>query len=66
MLRRSDNQNNIVTQVFMVAVEVAESGPSIEEIKLKLADSLAWVEGCGTVEVDELGKLDAYEDNETD
>lgn len=62
MLRRSDNQTSVVTQVFMVAVEVAESGPSIEQIKLKLADSLAWVEGCGTVDVDELGKLEEVND----
>lgn len=54
------SKDNIVTEGFMVAVEV-EVGTSIDHIKSKLTDALIWVEGVGKVDVDYMGKIDEYE-----
>jgi len=46
---------------FLISAEI-EAGKATTELVLhKLADSLAWVEGIGEVDVECLGKIDVYE-----
>jgi hypothetical protein len=48
------------TYGFLVGIEV-EGDPDLEFLTVKLADSVKWVEGVGTVDVESLGEVDVYE-----
>ena len=62
MLRDLHTQETVTTYAFLIAVEVSDQyGPSQETIAMKLADALGFVEGCGKVECDPLGKLETEE-----
>lgn len=41
---------------FLVAIEL-QPHMDVEAVRMKLADSVGFVEGCGTVEVNYLGEL---------
>lgn len=43
---------------FVVSLEMDPEDVTPEQICLKLADSLSWVEGVGDVEVNDLGEID--------
>ena len=65
MLRDYNSQETVTTFAFLVAVEVSDQyGPTQEAICFKLADALGFVEGCGRVDVDQLGKLEQEEVSE--
>ena len=69
MIQRDESSSTIniptVQQEFTVRVEVdANQGPSPEVVALKIADGLAWVEGCGHVDVSYLGSIDPPNSNE--
>lgn len=49
---------SLSNQAFILDVEVADNGPSSEVIINKICDALAWVEGCGAVNVGYLGPLE--------
>lgn len=48
---------------FLVGID-AEERVEPEQLKLKLIDSLTWVEGVGPVEVEYLGEIPKYEEGE--
>ncbi len=48
------------TYGFLVGVQV-EGDPDLEHIVGKLADSLAFVENIGVVDVESLGEVDVYD-----
>lgn len=61
MLQRKPGQQQprLITLGFLVAVEAEENGTATkEDIELKLAESLSWVEDIGRVEVECLGRVD--------
>lgn len=60
MLQRDEAGGSIHLSLhaFILDVEVADNGPSSEVIINKICDALAWVEGCGAVNVGYLGPLD--------
>ena len=65
MLRDYHSQETVTSYVFLVCVEVSDQyGPTQDAIALKLADALGFVEGCGKVECDPLGKLETEEETE--
>jgi len=45
------------THGYLIAVETQDD-VNPDEITRKLADSLAWVEGVGTIDVEYLGEID--------
>lgn len=47
------------THGFIVSVELT-GRVSPEQVRLKLADALTWVEGLGDVDVDWIGEIDRY------
>ena len=62
MLQRTTEGVRLIEHAFLVAIEVQEGGPTHEQIELKLADSVAWVEGVGRVDVNYLGEMEVGED----
>lgn len=61
MLRQGiDRDTHLTSHGFLIGVEVA-GDVSIDHIRGKLADALAWVEGVGKVEVEHLGAIDTYD-----
>lgn len=64
MLRDNTHKETVTSYVYLVAVEVSDQyGPTQDAICLKLADALGFVEGCGRVDVDALGKLETEEEH---
>jgi hypothetical protein len=62
MLRRESQKGDVVIHGFLLGVEVEENGPtSPEQIAARLADSLAFMEGIGKVDVEVLGKVELYD-----
>ena len=66
MLTRSTIHEHTLTTTysFTVTVELEDSGRTTpEQVALRLADGLAYMEGVGGVDVNPLGKLDPSFDN---
>ena len=60
MLRRGKD-NPVHLWGYLVGVEVEEGGhTSPNNVALRIADSLAFMEDIGKVDVEELGKLDIF------
>lgn len=51
------------THMFIVYVELQDTGPSIEEVELKLADGVMWVEGVGYVEAHYLATAELIQED---
>lgn len=52
-------------QGFLVGVELVESQITPEQVAAKLADSLAWTEGVGNVDVEQLGEIEIVDEQES-
>lgn len=62
MLQRSNAPINV--QGFLVAVEMqADSHTSVEQVALRIAEGLAFLEGIGHVDVDALGQIDVLDED---
>lgn len=62
MLQHHNIPIKLIEHAFLVAVEAEEGCPTHEQIELKLADSLTWVEGTGRIDIQYLGEMDIGED----
>ena len=66
MIQR-DEQNGQPSQItyhgFILDVECDQHAPSHEVIAMKIADALAFVEGCGIVNVGYMGEMENPEEN---
>ena len=51
-------------KAFILDVVCDQKAPSPDVIGMKLADALAWVEGCGEVNVGYLGEMEPELENE--
>ena len=59
---KTQPQGKLVEHGFLISVEIEEGGRfTSETVALKLADSLVWCEGIGTVDVEELGAVEVYD-----
>lgn len=51
---------------FLIAIDL-QAHVDLEKVKFHLSDAVAWMEGCGPVDVESLGPIETYtaqEDNE--
>lgn len=55
--------NQTRDHAFLIAVEL-EDTTSPEDVSNKLAGSLTWVEGVGKVDVEHLGEITSYNEDE--
>lgn len=63
MLQNKGRPVTTTSYGFLLSVEIEDGGRvSPEQVSLRLADSLTYMEDVGNVEVECLGKLDLYED----
>lgn len=65
MLQRDENggpEPNLSVYGFLVGVQLVE-GLKPEEVAMKLADALNFVEGIGDITVDILGQVDVVEED---
>lgn len=59
MLQRGDSEKTLIGQGYLILVEMVEDGPtSPETVRMRLADSCAYLDGVGRIDVDYLGKID--------
>ena len=54
----------ISTYGFLVGIEIEDGSTTPEAVALHLADSVSWLEGVGKADVELLGKLDVYGDED--
>lgn len=59
MLQRRDLPTT--SQAFLLAVEVQEGGPTVQQLVNALSDAVRFIEGTGETDVTPLGLLDEYE-----
>ena len=59
---KTQPHGKLVEHGFLISVEIEERGRfNSEKVAVKLADSLAWCEGIGVVDVEELGAVEVYD-----
>lgn len=51
---------------FLVAVPIEDGSITSEAVAIRLADSVAFMEGTGPVDVEQLGKIDLYSEQQPD
>ena len=64
MFKIGTDNVKVITLGFLVAVEIQEGADNVTFLRQRLADALTWVEGVGKVEVEVLGEIDCYEEQE--
>ena len=64
MLQRKEGGKEpvLATYGYLISVELDVAEVIPESLTAKLADALSWVEGCGQVDVDMLGKIDVVDE----
>jgi len=63
MLQRDGGPINLFG--FLVGVEIEEGGSTTpEQVTMRLADGLSWMEGIGKVEVENLGKIEVVDETQ--
>ena len=59
---KTQPHGRLIEHGFLISVEIEERGRfTSEKVALKLADALAFCEGIGTVDVEELGAVEVYD-----
>lgn len=67
MLQRKGKPVTLTTYGFLVGVEIEDGGSaSPEQVALRIADSLTYIEDVGHVDVESLGKVDLYDEGENE
>lgn len=61
MLQHRTDKRPIAIHGFLVAVEIEEGSTTAEQVSLRLAESLSFMEGTGHCDVETLGVIDIYE-----
>lgn len=58
MLQRKPSGNAPLRQwAYLIAVEIEDGEITPEQVSMRLSDALSFVEGIGTVDVDQLGEI---------
>lgn len=60
MLQRDDGPTS--TYGYLVAVEVAKGKGDPAAVALRLAEGLTWMEGIGTVDVEQMGEIEVIDE----
>ena len=67
MLRRRGVDKPVHTWGYLVAVEIEEGGTtSPEQVALRIADGLTFMEDVGDVDVESLGQIECFNEQETE
>lgn len=60
MLRRGKDSTTSI-QGYLIGVEVESDSPTTpEQVACRIADGLAWMEGIGHIDVESLGEIQVY------
>lgn len=64
MLRRGKD-GNIQTFGYLISVEIAiDDSTTPEQVALRLPDAVTWMDGVGAVDVENLGRVNVYPEEE--